>query len=1106
MAADLPPNCGFADILAQSSVAIAILDRNLHYLWMSQRWQQDYRLTGELGQWDHLMHGVLPNYWPQAFAAVLAGQPQQGQGDRLIFPDGEMVWLEWRAEPWLQPQGIVGGIILHSKFIPEPQNHGVAWEEIVNLSPNLICLANVEGYFTHVNPAWENLLGWSCAELQSTPFMEFVHPDDVERTLALVQSIQTGKPCISFENRYRCKDGSYVWLAWTAAMIKSQGYIYALARDIRDRKRTEAARQRMESALRRSEQRYQALADTAPVGIFHSNLDRQCIYANQQLCILMGLNLTAIAGEDWMASIHPEDRHRVEQEWQQAQAERQCFQSEYRFLRPDGSVRWVYTQVQNVVDLATNQIGSYVGTCTDVTERKQAEAELQRYKQAVDSASDAISLTDVTGQVLYMNEAFKALYECPDLATLAAQGGLASLFIDPTTIQGLLTHVTSGQVWSHEVEQRSLRGDFIQASLRANGIRGERGDIVGLVAIAMDIRDRKQAEAALKESEATNKAILTAIPDLMFRLNGQGQYLGHISTNEFQDLIPPHTDITGEDIRDWMPSDIAHRHYHYGQRALATGQMQIYEQEVHFDDDHTQYEEVRVVSNSPDELLYIVRDISDRKRIEASLLDFANRLQSQVEREQFLNRLSVEIRSSLEQSPEILIGRALDAVRDLFQIDRTHFAWYMTDVAEPYWDVFAESVGEGLPDFRGHYLASQVGPMAEILLRLEVICIDDASEITDPIYREFIENLTYQSVLVVPLEVEPGKIGVMVCSHSATVRPWKAAEVELVKAVLNQLAIATTQATLYAQSQARAEELRQTLDELNRTQSQLIQTEKMSSLGQLVAGVAHEINNPVNFIYGNVDHARDYINDLLGLIALYQQHYPDPKMIIADEIDAIDLPFLLDDLPKMLQSMRIGAERIKEIVASLRTFSRMDESEMKAVDIHDGIESTLMILHNRLKSKPHSKGIQVIRKYGDLPKVECYAGQLNQVFMNILSNAIDALLEEENQQDEGTDPIDIESWIEIETHLSNNGEQVAIHIRDNGAGIDPAHQARLFDPFFTTKEIGKGTGLGLAISYQIVTEKHGGQLLCASTLGEGTEFTIQIPCRQTLQRIQQMRV
>ncbi|TVQ58891.1 MAG: PAS domain S-box protein [Spirulina sp. DLM2.Bin59] len=987
MAADLSPNCGFADILAQSDLAIAILDHHLHYVWMSQRWQRDYHLTGELGQAYDAGDLTLPASWPPAFAALLEGQEpleDYAKADPLTYPNGETVWIEWQAKPWFDAHGTLGGILVQSKIIPEPQRHGIAWEEIVNLSPNLICLVNGAGDFAHVNPAWENLLGWSRDELHNSPFIKFIHPEDQERTLALVEALNQGETCISFENRYRCKDGSYLWLAWTAAMMESQGYIYALARDISDRKRTEAARQRMASALRRSEQRYQVLADTAPVGIFHSNLDRQYIYANQQLCSLMGLSLNAIAGEDWMTSIHPQDRDRIAREWQRAQDEGQCFQSECRFLRPDGSVRWVYIQVQNVIDLATNQTGSYVGTCTDLTKRKQAEA-------------------------------------------------------------------------------------------------------------------------ALQESEATNKAILTAIPDLMFRLDCQGRYLGHISTSEFQDLMPNDVDPRGQDIRDWMPPEVAHRHYHYGQRALQTGEMQIYEQEIHFDDNHIQYEEVRVIPSGPHELLYIVRDISDRKRIEASLLDFAHRLQAQVEREQFLNRLSVEIRSSLEQSPEILINRALDAVRELFQIDRTHFAWYMTDVAEPYWDVFAESVAEGLPDFRGHYPAHAVGPMAAILLRLEVICIDDASEIADPIYREFIQNLAYRSVLVVPLEVEPGKIGVMICSHSATVRPWKPAEVELVKAVLNQLAIATNQAALYAQSQARAEELRQTLNELNRTQSQLIQTEKMSSLGQLVAGVAHEINNPVNFIYGNIDHARDYINDLLGLIALYGQHYPDPKMIIADEIDAIDLPFLLDDLPKMLQSMRVGAERIKEIVASLRTFSRMDESEMKAVNIHDGIESTLMILHNRLKSKPHSQGIEVIRKYGNLPKVECYAGQLNQVFMNILSNAIDALLEEESCQWDSVPPPSQDSWIEIETHLSTDGEQVMIHIRDNGPGIDPAHQARLFDPFFTTKEIGKGTGLGLAISYQIVTEKHGGQLLCASILGKGTEFTIQIPCRQQLARIQQMR-
>ncbi len=861
--------------------------------------------------------------------------------------------------------------------------------------------------------------------------------------------------------------------------------------DITDRKQSE-------EALRQSEQRYQVLAETAPVGIFHSDTAGCCTYVNQQLCILMGLNVNAIQGQHWLAAIHPEDRDRVEQEWHRAQAEDQCFQSEYRFLRPDQSVRWVYTQVQTVVDAEQDdQITGYVGTCTDVTERKLAEAELQRYKQAVDSASDALSLTDITGQVIYVNDAFKTLYQCTDLDQLRERGGLASVFVEAATMEEIVTAAAAGHGWSREIEQRSLTGNPLQVALRANPIRGNQDQIVGLVVIATDIHDRKAAEAALQASEATNQAILKAIPDLMFRVSREGVYLDYIPPDSFHDILPKHCEWTGQNITDLVPAELAQRHLYYAERAITTKELQVYEQTVEIAPGQTQSEEVRVVPIEPDQTLFIIRDISDRKRIEASLLDFANRLQSQVQREQFLNRLSVQIRSSLEQPAEHLIQLAIEAIRDLLNIDRVHFAWYITNVETPCWEVVAESRETGLPDFKGIYPADQVGPMAEILLRLDIICEDDVSTIPDPIYRQLAESMQYKSVLVVPLEVQSGMIGVMVCSHSQDIRHWEDTEIELVKAAINQLAIATNQSLLYAQTRTSNEELRQTLEELNRTQSQLIQTEKMSSLGQLVAGVAHEINNPVNFIYGNIDHARDYINDLLQLIALYQQHYPDPKLIIADQIDEIDLPFLLDDLPKMLQSMRVGAERIREIVASLRTFSRMDESEMKAVDIHDGIESTLMILHNRLKSKPHSTGIEVIRDYGDLPKVECYAGQLNQVFMNILSNAIDALLDQPDD--------DQPSTITIQTRLHPADHQVTITIQDNGPGIPSQHLNRLFNPFFTTKEIGKGTGLGLSISYQIVTEKHGGTLQCESTVGTGTSFIISIPLQQQLKPVQQFQ-
>lgn len=292
------------------------------------------------------------------------------------------------------------------------------------------------------------------------------------------------------------------------------------------------------------------------------------------------------------------------------------------------------------------------------------------------------------------------------------------------------------------------------------------------------------------------------------------------------------------------------------------------------------------------------------------------------------------------------------------------------------------------------------------------------------------------------------------------------------------------------QLRQRTEQLEQTLQELGQTQTQLVQSAKMSSLGQLVAGIAHEINNPINFIFGNLTHASEYTQGLLELVELYQQNCPTCQPQIQQKIQEIDLEFLSQDLPKVLQSMQTGSQRIREIVHSLRVFSRLDEAEVKGVDIHEGIDSTLMILQNRLKAKTGYPGIEVIKAYSQLPLIECYAGQLNQVFMNILSNAIEALEEKlvkEQQPDHDSIPT-----ITICTEALPN-HRVAIRIADNGSGMPEAVQQRLFDPFFTTKTVGKGTGMGLAISHQIVTEKHGGQLYCCSTPTKGTEFTIEIP-------------
>ncbi|WP_088240716.1 sensor histidine kinase [Calothrix rhizosoleniae] len=260
-------------------------------------------------------------------------------------------------------------------------------------------------------------------------------------------------------------------------------------------------------------------------------------------------------------------------------------------------------------------------------------------------------------------------------------------------------------------------------------------------------------------------------------------------------------------------------------------------------------------------------------------------------------------------------------------------------------------------------------------------------------------------------------------------------------------------------------------------QLQVIQTEKMSSLRRMVAGVAHEVNNPVNFIHGNLNHLHNHVESILNLIKLYQQEYPQPTPVIQEEAENISFDFIIEDLSKILSSMKLGTQRIRDIVKSLRNFSRLDEADKKLVSIDDGIESTLLILSPRLKS-----GIKMIKEYGDLPLIECYPAKLNQVFMNIISNAIDVLLD---------NPEKTEKKIIIKT-IKTDDQKVNIIIQDNGCGINAEIKDKIFDPFFTTKSINQGTGLGLAISYQII-EKHQGKIEVKSEPGYGTEFIIEIP-------------
>ncbi|MEH2037902.1 trifunctional serine/threonine-protein kinase/ATP-binding protein/sensor histidine kinase [Nostoc sp.] len=375
---------------------------------------------------------------------------------------------------------------------------------------------------------------------------------------------------------------------------------------------------------------------------------------------------------------------------------------------------------------------------------------------------------------------------------------------------------------------------------------------------------------------------------------------------------------------------------------------------------------------------------------------------------------------------------------------------------------------------------------------LKTVVLDDAAAQTDFIADSYFMQQQPKSVLCTPMLNQGKLIGLLYLENPLTIGAFTSDRTEVIQLLCAQAAISLENARLYQESQNYAQQLERSLQELEHTQLQMVQNEKMATLGNLVAGVAHEINNPIGFLKGSLNNAEEYIQDLLAHIQFYQQHHPTPAIAVIEHGEEIDLGFLTEDLPKLVGSMKVASERIKDISISLRTFSRADTTEKVACNLHEGIESTLLILKYRLKANEKRPAIEVITEYGKLPPVKCFLGQLNQVFMNILANAIDAL----DTSCEGLSFAQAQAnhhQILIHTEVSSEQNIVAIRIKDNGQGIPEEVRARIFDHLFTTKEVGKGTGLGLAIARQIVEETHNGRLSCNSVLGEGTEFVIEIP-------------
>ncbi len=538
-------------------------------------------------------------------------------------------------------------------------------------------------------------------------------------------------------------------------------------------------------------------------------------------------------------------------------------------------------------------------------------------------------------------------------------------------------------------------------------------------------------------------------------------------------------------------------------------------------------------------------EIAERKQAEEAL-------RQQFQKEQLLGAMQGHIRQSLNLE-EILESTVAD-VRQALESDRVlvYRVW-----SRGTGSVVTEAVALGCSAILGRAFPEEVFPqeLHQPYCQGRICAVANVEQSNiPPCLVEFVQQFGVKAFLVVPILQGRQLWGLLIVHQCSSQREWQQFEIDLLRSLTDQVAIAIQQAELYEQSstatlQARtqAQQLEQAITKLQRTQAQLVQNEKIASLGQLVAGIAHEINNPVSFIYGNITPATGYARDLLHLVELYRQHYPEPGAEITEQLERIDLDFITEDFPKLLASMKEGANRISQIVRSLRNFSCLDQKQCKHVDIHEGIDSTLLVLQHRLQRQPHRPEIQIIKEYGELPQVECYPQELNQVFMNVLSNAIDALEDacgsgyptlwqylrgtstppeyrgHGNRQDAAVAataaltlslmPSTMNNerspkiWIHTEVIKGDSVESdapgglrspfwVTIRIADNGPGMSEEVLHKIFDPFFTTKSVGSGTGLGLSISYQIVVDKHGGQLRCHSVAGIGTEFVIELPIVQ----------
>ncbi|WP_315791296.1 PAS domain S-box protein [Fischerella sp. JS2] len=1050
---------------------------------------------------------------------------------------GNLIQIDLRADAIKNTNGkIIGLIGIHTDISDHRQaekalqaSYSLLYS-VIDSTSDLIFAKDLEGHHVMVNSSFANFVKKPIKEIISKKDTDFF-PVDIASSFREADNRITNTGISETIEEYIPSNGIvHIYLSTKSPWRDAQGNIIGvigIAREITERKSAEAA-------LRESEAQYRRLIETAAEGIWILDTEGKTSFVNPKMAQMLGYTAEEMIGMPLFAFMDAQGQAIATQQLERRQ-QGIAEQHDFKFCRKDGSELWTMIATNPIRDAAGQYVGT-LGMLTDITDRKRAEEALQRSE-----ARNSAMLNAIPDLMFRSNrEGIYLDYVAAKDTKLAAP---ASEIIGKS-IDDLLPPNLAQQ--ARYYTEQALTQRSIQIFEYQLPIEGELHDYEArivpsgedeILAIVREISDRKKAEAALQALVAGTASVTGEefFPVLVRHLAAA---LGVRYAMVAEKIGTEYTKARvlafwiDDNLKENFEFDLAHTpceiaiqegiaYYPYGlqqvfplNQDLVAMQAESYLGAAFLDSSGVAIGHIAVFDTKPllaEERAKAILSIFaarataelQRQRTEDALWQSERQFREVASKEALLNRLASQIRASLDINQ--ILENAVTEVRNLLQLDMCIFTWYRSEAQPPYWENVQEARNPAIPSLLNLRSTTQeVGPIAEKVLQKAIIRFDDVEAISDPVSRQFFVSVGLKASLVLPVHTQSGEIGSLSCNHFTSRRTWLDNEVELLLAVTDQIAIAIDQAELYKQSriaaqtaQEKAQQLEETLQELQATQAQLVQTEKMSSLGQLVAGIAHEINNPVNFIHGNITHASTYAQDLLHLVELYQQHYPQPVVEIEEEIEAIDLEFLCQDLPKLLASMKIGTDRIRQIVLSLRNFSRLDEAEMKAVDIHEGIDSTLLLLQHRLKAKPDHPEIQVIKEYSNLPLVDCYPGQLNQVFMNLLANAIDALEEpvvKDSQQltmDNGhlTKP-----QIRIRTEIKD--DLVLVCIADNGTGMTEEVRQKLFDPFFTTKPVGKGTGMGLSISYKIIVEKHQGKIKCISAPGQGSEFIVAIPQQQ----------